>query len=308
MQGCDTPYSRLHVSERPGWIHSPCSNLKTGKFAISSRWDIAKQFAVCGLRNASENSTEKAEVPLYLPARFSDHSTSLEIRMDSEEQTMWAMPSGHRIFSDAEWNLFLVGLQSLHRDVEIGLHHAEEPSIGHGVPAFDCLTPEQQMMVLADVAGALRWRHAPIPDHTAARESAIAAVFDAIEAQLGNELEGIVVEDNDATFVRRLICAAALDADRDEPLPDLATAAEDAWQELLDEIKERVFWDNDYLLGDQFLDLPPEEARACYDSLGIARNYFTWTPDEPKPDQLRIAERKLDELLQDRPTVVRAPS
>jgi hypothetical protein len=223
-------------------------------------------------------------------------------RMDSEETSMWAMPDGHRIATDAEWNLLLFGLESLHDSIEIALLHPELGPMQRHLPPFDALTGEQQLMVLAEVAGSLRWKYAPIPEHTAAREAAVAAIFDELIDRLRLEIDEL--ETPGSTRIRQALLDAADEEATGESLPSASEKRIDVWTSLLEDVKSRILWDEDYLLADEFLDLPPEEADDRYLVVGIDRDYFVWTPDEPKADELRIARGKLAELRADRPALL----
>ncbi|MBX9679922.1 MAG: hypothetical protein K2X38_14260 [Gemmataceae bacterium] len=215
---------------------------------------------------------------------------------------MWAMPNGQRIVSDAEWNLFLVGLESIHDSIEITLLHPELEPVQRHLPPFDTLSGEQQIMVLAEIAGALRWKYAPMPDQTAPREAAVAAVFDELKDCLRMELDGI--DAPGSTRLRQAMLDAAEDESRGDPLPQASERRIEVWAALVDGIKARILSNDDYLLADEFLDLPPEEADDRYFASGIDREYFLWTPSEPKADELRIARRKLEELRADRPALL----
>src|SRR4051812_7114659 len=100
---------------------------------------------------------------------------------------MWRTNSGDRVLSEAEWNLFRVGLGDL-------WDHVEDDTRGGGglsrtgVRVFDGLQPEQKLALLADVGQALRDPAVPAPDLTAANEGAIAAVFAAIQQRLELEI------------------------------------------------------------------------------------------------------------------------
>ncbi len=48
---------------------------------------------------------------------------------------------------------------------------------------------------------------------------------------------------------------------REEPLPDVTSTKSNEWDWLLEEFEGRIFWDCDFAMGDEFLDLPPDQAR-----------------------------------------------
>src|SRR5438105_4382457 len=94
------------------------------------------------------------------------------VERHSWRTTMWRMNSGDRVLSEAEWNLFRVGLEMLwdyiedDSDEDAGLSET-------GIRVFDVLQPEQKLALLADVGQALRDPAIPAPDLTAANEGAI---------------------------------------------------------------------------------------------------------------------------------------
>jgi hypothetical protein len=121
--------------------------------------------------------------------------------------------------------------------------------------------------------------------HTAAREAAIASVFGEIVHSVEVEIEGIVFR-NDPQMVRKLILAAASRDEHGRRLPKPTSKSLRLWNEVIEEVKMRIFWDEDYEMGPEFLDLPPDDAEAIYQRFGICREYFVWTPAEPRPQEL----------------------
>src|SRR5262245_951828 len=101
---------------------------------------------------------------------------------------MWRMQDGDRVLTDAEWEVFCTGLDLLRDSIEADIS-AEEDDTDTGIPAFDRLTAEQKLALLADVAVAVRSLEIPTPRHTAANEGAIMAVFTTFQGMLRDELE-----------------------------------------------------------------------------------------------------------------------
>ena len=113
---------------------------------------------------------------------------------------------------------------------------------------------------------------------------------------MGLELEGAAGE-ADPAHVRRLVRGAVGEAaGRDGPLPEPDEADLGEWELLLEEIEARLFWDRDWEVGDVFLDLPPEAARADLVLHGIDPDYFTAVPDDTDDEGLAAARRTLAEL------------
>lgn len=210
---------------------------------------------------------------------------------------MWRMQDGDRILTAAEWALFRIGLSDLWDFIENDIEHDDGLS-ETGIRVFDTLQPEQKIALLADVGQALCDSTIPTPTHTAANEGAIAAVFATI--RLGLEVEMAAAADGDRKFVetRCLIRSAAAEADdRPRRLPSPTRKSQALWSELLQEIEERIFWDTDYAMGDEFLDLPPELAHQLLAQFSIDPEYFTAIPREPSKAELIHDRQTLAQLL-----------
>ena len=211
---------------------------------------------------------------------------------------MWQMQDGNRVLTDPEWNLFAAGLDFLRDEIETDIPYGND-DVQVGVKAFDTLTPEQKIALLAYVAEALREAEVPPPYLTAANEGAIAAVFGCIRTLTELEIdvsgeEGV----QDGTQLRRLILdAVGCGPDREEEPPPSDCRQKDEWCYLLDEIEQRILWDWDFAMGDSFLDLPPAEARAKMDQLTIDSDYYLDIPRDPNPVELLDARRTLARLL-----------
>src|SRR3954467_9306089 len=96
---------------------------------------------------------------------------------------MWRMHDGDRVLTDAEWEVFATGLDLLRAQVEADIS-ASSDDTQTGVAAFDLLSAEQKLALLAEVARAGRDPAVPMPHHTAANEGAIMAVLDSFRDML----------------------------------------------------------------------------------------------------------------------------
>lgn len=204
---------------------------------------------------------------------------------------MWRMQDGDRVLTEAEWRVFCTGLDLLRDFVEQDIS-SEEDNECAGVAVFDRLTSEQKLVLLAEVASALLDPAIPTPDHTAANEGAIMAVLKTFRMMLRTEIEE---GSKDQTSLRGILRAAV--ADEVEKLPKLTSKKWDDWDFLCECITERILWDFDFDMGDEFLDLPPEEARAKLEMARIDADYFLAVPDEPNEQQLTAARRTLARLI-----------
>lgn len=183
---------------------------------------------------------------------------------------MWRMQDGNRVLTETEWIVFCTGLDLLRDFVEQDIA-AKEDNDCPGVDVFDRLTSEQKLVLLAEVASALRDPGISIPDHTAANEGAIMAVLDTFRMMLRTEIE----EGNkDQTSLRGILRAAV--ADEVEKLPKLTSKKWDDWDFLCECITERILWDFDFDAEDGFLDLPPGRSKG---EAGDARHRRGILPD-----------------------------
>jgi hypothetical protein len=209
------------------------------------------------------------------------------------------MQDSDRVLTPSEWELFSTGLNLLRDSVEEDIR-AQTDDTETGIPVFDRLTPEQRLALLAATAQALRDPATPTPRHTAANEGAIAAVFSMIRVELETELDVAEIEGHEgqSTPIRRLLRAVGGEAKgREEPLPDETATEPDPWGWLLEVFEERIFWDADFAMGDEFLDLPPDEARAQLQLYRIDPDYYLAIPPEPGQRGLIAARQTLARLL-----------
>ncbi len=211
---------------------------------------------------------------------------------------MWRMQDANRVLTEAEWGLFRTGLDLLRDSIEEEIR-SEADGADTGIPVFDRLTPEQKLALLAETAQALRDSATPMPHHTAANEGAIAAVFSMIRVELETELDAAGMEgEEEPTEIRRLLRAVGEESEgREGPLPDETSTDAEEWEWLVEEFEGRIFWDTDFAMGDEFLDLPPDEAREKLWLFNIDPEYYLAVPDEPGEAGLIAARQTLARLL-----------
>jgi len=207
---------------------------------------------------------------------------------------MWWTENGDRVLTDAEWDVFNTGLDLLRDFVEADLGSGDDDMALSGLRAFDDLTSEQKLGLLADVAEALRYPSVPSPELTAANEAAVAAVFATFKAMLFTEIEGASSDKGEQrTALRRLLLILKANEDiedQEEPLPSETDVDAEEWVLLLEYLESSILWDDDFTMGDEFLDLPTDEARARLELCGIDPEYFLSLP--PEPDQAGLADAR----------------
>lgn len=211
---------------------------------------------------------------------------------------MWRASSGTRVLTYSEWALFEIGLDELRMMVEDDISY-ETDDTETGVTAFDRLTPEQKLCQLAEVGLAIRDETVPEPKLTAVSEGTVMAVFNALRDEMHYEIDTAKDDLVKELFHTReaLLKACAEDRDPDDKLPDLKDGNTADWMWLLEEVEDRIFWDNDHANEDAFLDLPREEAKELLDMAGIDPDYFLFVPEEPTETALIKARQILAKLL-----------
>jgi hypothetical protein len=209
---------------------------------------------------------------------------------------MWRTPSGDRVLTAGEWALARAGLARVWDTIEAARRTPGGPG-PTGVRVLDGLQHGQQVGLLVLVGRAMSDPGMPAPPLTAVTAGALAAVFAILRAGPDLELAAAGLPGFDPTGVRRLVLGAVGDAhDRDDPLPALTDPDPREWDLLLEEVEGHLFWDADWEMADEFLDLAPEAARELFDLHGIAEDYFTAIPDDLAGEALDAARRELARL------------
>lgn len=207
---------------------------------------------------------------------------------------MWNMQSGERVLTAAEWEVFTLGLGMLQDFVQPEVDRRDE-AFSTGRRSFEGLSAEQRLVLLADVASALRDPDVPPPDLAAYNEAAVAAVLDHVEVLLDLELSD-PDRDEPVAVRRRLRSMELEDPDRENPQPPETSQDREDWLELLKLFRMAIFWDEDFE-DDDYLDLPAEAAAASLEKMGIDRDYYFASPEEPTELQVIQARQVLARML-----------
>jgi hypothetical protein len=228
---------------------------------------------------------------------------------------MWHTPLGERVLTRSEWELFRWGLRALWDQVERARH---EPMLCcTGVTVFDRLQPESKLAMLALVGKALGDEDEPSPPLTSLTEGTFAAIYATILAEI--EIEIDVRQEGPQPGVeefsmRPFVLAAIRETNPEwenphrepqsedpefEPpsLPQPECEDVDAWDDLLNELMDRVLWgDRDFEAEADFLDSDPRESQLMKQLMGIDRDYFSAIAPEPTDHQLTVIRKTLGRL------------
>jgi hypothetical protein len=209
---------------------------------------------------------------------------------------MWRTSSGERVLQGAEGQLFRASLAAVCHLVEDSF--GDEELFSSGVSVFDALQPGQKVAMLAIVGKALLDKTTPCPELTAVAEGTVAAIFEQIEQAV--ELEIDVGSDPGAqpVFWRQLILAACKEAEGedDEPLPKVTSDDLEDWRCLVECLADRILWDCDFEMEEEFLDADPDESRSLRERCRIPEAYFLRVAPDPTGEQLEQIRCTLREI------------
>jgi hypothetical protein len=218
---------------------------------------------------------------------------------------MWHTPLGERVLHGSERLLFRLGLRALRGQIE---EAADAPDLCEtGVAVFDRLQPASKLAMIATVGKALTDDDEPCPPLTGLTEGTFAAIYAAIRQEIAVEIdlgrEGRQSEGEEFSM-RPFVLAAVRetgaawddhpsdteseDQDLEPPaLPQPDREDVGAWDDLLEELMDRVLWgDRDFEEEEFFLDKDPRESRLMKRLMGIDGDYFSAVAPEPTEDQL----------------------
>ena len=153
----------------------------------------------------------------------------------------WRTPSGDRVLTEQKWSLFAAGVDMLWNQIEYDIE-MDEDDADLGLVAFDRLTPEQKLVMLADVANALKSVSVKTPRHTASNEATIAAVFSVLYGALECEIDVATDEElpPSASICHLLLTCCSNEGGLEDPLPDANSEDLEAWEWILEEIERRA--------------------------------------------------------------------
>lgn len=207
---------------------------------------------------------------------------------------MWRTPEGERVLKGAEWRLFREALRFAWDVIE----EFGDPD-DSGVAAFDRLQRNQKLAMLALVGQALRDEQMPAPELAAVSEGAVAAVFALLRETIGIEI-GLRDEGEETGMWRSLVLEACREVGIDDSLPKASSEDLAEWFCLIECLADRILWDADYDMEEQFLDCDPETVKELKQFAGISDNYFLAVAPDPTDDAIERIRKVLREVVDDK--------
>jgi hypothetical protein len=202
---------------------------------------------------------------------------------------MWHTPSGDRILTGAEAELFRAGLASLLSGLEVGQW---SDKLELGIKAFDELTYEQKLAMLERAGSALLGAHVPCPKLTAVAEATAGAVYYSIL----NEIE-LEISERLGCHIRGLVRMACRQMGSHDDLPAQRSTDLERWEEAVQSLMDCVLWDTDWSAEMVPLDMKPNKARWMKAMAGIDDDYYTAVAPEPSPAELQRISESLQQLV-----------
>jgi len=209
----------------------------------------------------------------------------------------WWTGSGHITMPKPVIDLMAEAAMTLREEIVLEISDEDPDFHPHvGVPVFDSLDPRTQVFALAYVLRHLSEPALPSPGLYAWNEGTAWAIFARAREQLEIEFEFEKDADVDAGLAfrfRRLIRQALKAVDPSARRPPLRSRNLDAWEDCLELIADRIFWDRDFLDEAAFVDLDPLGSGLLKELTGIAEDYFSTPPPLVREEDDREADRYL---------------
>lgn len=212
---------------------------------------------------------------------------------------MYRTSKGNRTLGGAERELYVASLAMLTDFLSDG------NDFEIGIAVFDDLTRNQKIAVLHGVSLALLRDNVAAPQLTAFAEGTVAAVYQNLHDRLADELDpdfaefldgecgGFEVpEDAGYRSWRTLVLDACRETTDLVDLPEADDRELSEWDFLIDVLRDRILWDEDWQMLEH-LDANPEVSQRIKQELGVDEDYFVAVPPDPTDKE---AERMLTEL------------
>jgi hypothetical protein len=180
-----------------------------------------------------------------------------------------------------------------------------------GIVLFDAMTWQQQTVMLDKVLAPLIDPSIDAPQSTALMDATIAAIYAQMERSVQNEIDLDRTSDwdeDDYSDQRQDIYNALVECCSEGDKPDVECAEIDAWEHVIQRLKDCVLADEDYQMDALALDLPPEKSLALKQAMGISGDYFIDVPPDATLDDARNAWGNiLERVSGERPDVTCFP-
>jgi hypothetical protein len=134
------------------------------------------------------------------------------------------------------------------------------------------------------------------PQRTALLDATIAAIYAQLRESLDAEIDNqrIAEEDNEGpddndTELRIKVHEALMEHDPNWNWPHPECAVMETWHLATESLQDRILADEDYQMDGLTMDLPPAEAEALKQTMGIHGDYFIDVPPDATDRQAREA-------------------
>ena len=212
-------------------------------------------------------------------------------RQCMEYYVMWHTSEGDRVLEGAEAALFKAGVISIVEQIK---DEANYSGFGYSIGLFNELTWSQRLAVIQTVTTSLLNSNESAPRLSAVNEAAIAAVFEHISYQIDVEIDDepagngwrqlLLDACNEAFGVINFDADEANNENQEEESQTIPSSAScerrDLWHPLVQSLADRILWDRDFEMMDEFLDEPPEKAAVLRQIMGIDDEYFATAAED----------------------------
>lgn len=204
---------------------------------------------------------------------------------------MWHTADGLRVLTSQEWKVFALGLDMLWSLLDADLENGTESRFTD-VEIFESLSHPQKLLILSQVAEALRERNVPAPPDHPYYDAAVQAVIQIMQGMLHDEMEFGESDDNQQALWQVFDWKEMKSW---EPKSIKKMKRKD-WDSLVRMFEESIV-DGDHELAALVMDQSPEQAAAFKQIMGIDSDYFTAIPPEPDEAMQSKARATLQRLL-----------
>jgi hypothetical protein len=224
---------------------------------------------------------------------------------------MWNTPVKTKTFTGPYALVLAYGLKEMYERLKYCLECNDEDDHHFGYRAYAQLTLEQKVWTLHRIAFGLLDRKTPIIPLTDYLEAGVATLFREVEGCIEVEIDTFrdIKNDEDKDFrnwcfsTRRAILAVHEKEGRnklpfvEESEDILRLECEDIeqWRVAVEHLECNVLWDSDYDMN-EFADMNPDAEEVAKIKLGIADDYFSTIPNDPKLPEVEKLMKEIAKL------------